>query len=359
MHMYHETTFHSISEKMDGLSAEGLLNESNQANTSLALAALANSTPFQLGPQKKVLPIGFLSIYFIVRVIWSILSIGGNGLTIYSVAKFKSLRSSTNYLVASLAMADFIQGLQTPAVILHNMFVNHQIFIPICLIEKTFTTISIRGNCLNTLWIAIDRFFYIVYPFRYPLWMTKSKVFMIIVLTWLYLLIETPLLVYFENVLKLGSICSVSQVFSRRVYNGYFVPKLFVCILGTIFCYIAIGIVAYKQSVAIAAQQQPFETLESSTFQRQKKIAKMMFMVLGTYLLSYLPSVAMATINQRGASLVSLAMGRITTIFLLCNTFLNPFIYAWKSKEFNKAFKKVLGVKNTVAPTYGYPSPAH
>ena len=359
MYMYHETIFHSISEKMDSLSAEGLWNESNQDNISLVLTALTNSTPSQLGPQKKVLPIGFLSIYFILRIIWSILSIGGNSLTIYSVAKFKSLRSSTNYLVASLAMSDFVLGLQTPAVIVHNMFVDHHSFIQICLIEKTFTTIGIRGNYINTLWIAIDRFFYIVYPFRYPLWMTISKVLILIVLTWFYLLIETPLLMYFESVLNQGGICSLALVLSPRVYNGYIVPQLLACILGTILCYIAIAIVAYKQSMAIAALQQPFETLESSTVQRQKKIAKMMFMVLATYLLSYLPSVAMSAINQKGTSLVTRGIEKVTTLIFLMSTFINPFIYAWKSKEFNKAFKKILGLKNTIAQTYGNPLPAH
>ena len=253
-------------------------------------------------------------------------------------------------------MADFIQGLQTPAVIFYDVFVHHPSSIPICLVEKTFTTIGIRGNFINTLWIAIDRYFYIVYPLRYPLWMTNAKWFTIISLTWLYLVIETPLLVYFENVLEQGGTCAVSTILSSRVYDGYLVPQVGVCMLVTILCYIAIAITAHKQSMAIAALQQPFETLESSIFQRQKKIAKMMFMVLASYLLCYIPVIAASVIIQSRTSLVSLAMQKVSAIIFFTNSFINPIIYAWRSKEFNKVFKKVLGIKTNVAPTYGNPT---
>ena len=358
MFMNLETILHIISEKMDSLSAEDLWrNGSNLDNTSLMTASWTNSTS-QIDPKKKILPIGFLSIFFTLRIVWSILSIGGNGLTIVSVARFDSLQSSTNYLIASLAMADFIQGLQTPAVILYDLFVNHPSSILICLVEKTFTTIGIRGNYINTLWIAIDRYFYIVYPLRYPLWMTNAKWFTIISLTWLYLVIETPLLVYFENVLKQGGTCAVSTILSSRVYYGYLVPQVGVCMLVTILCYIAIAITAHKQSMAIGALQQPFETLESSIFQRQKKIAKMMFMVLASYLLCYIPPIVTSVINRGGTSLVSLAMQKVSAIIFFTNSFINPIIYAWRSKEFNKVFKKILGIKNNVAPTYGYPGQA-
>ena len=309
-----------------------------------------NSTSFHMNTHETTLPVAFLSTIFTFRVIWSVLGIIGNGLTIVAVAKFHSLESSTNYLVASLAVADLIQALLTPGVILHHVLVNQPSFVPICLVEKTFSAVGIRGNFINTLWIAIDRFLYIAYPLRYPLWLTKTKTFTLIGLTWCYLLIETPLLAYYQNVIEAGSICKISLIVTRVVYNRYIVPQCFVCIFVTLSCYIAIGTIAHKQSVAIAASRQPFETLESSVLKRQKKIAKMMFTVLTSYLISYIPAYAMSIIIQKSTTPFSLGMEKVTSLIYYTNTFINPMIYAWKSKDFKKVFKKMLDIKNDVSP---------
>ena len=247
-------------------------------------------------------------------------------------------------------MADLLPGLQTPAVILHHILIDHPSFVPICLVEKTFSLISIRANCINILWISIDRLLYIAYPLKYPLWQSTTKTFTLIAVTWGYLIIETPLFIYFGHALKPGGICKVSVILNDFLYDYYFTPPITVCLSITIVCYIIIARIAHKQSIAIAAQHHPFETLEASIHRSQKKIAKMMFTVLASYLLSYLPQFLFAQLLQNKRTEPRVIMERIASLIFYTNSFANPIIYAWKSQEFKRAFKKILHMKNTVHP---------
>ena len=323
-------------------------NFETSENYSTPLPLQMNDTHLPSNITQVTLPAAFLITAYTVRVIWSILAIAGNSLTIIAVTKFSSLHSSTNYLLVSLAVGDLITGLQTPVMITHNVLSDHPSFVPMCLIEKTFSAISIRANYFNILWISIDRFLYIAYPLRYPLWQTNTKTFILIALTWGYLTIDTPLVMYFGNILKPGGLCKVAVIINGAIYNYYWNLQMVVCLVVTIICYILIAKIAHKHSIAIGAQHQPFETLEASIHHRQKKIAKMMFTVLATYLLSYIPQILVAAILQNNRTFTTVIIERVTTLIYYTNSFLNPIIYAWKSKEFKTAFKKLLHLKNDV-----------
>ena len=335
---------------MDGNLSEALPDNigtyENGENYSTASLFQLNSTQLPFYSTRVTLPAPFLITAFIVRVIWSILAIAGNSLTIIAVTKFSSLESTTNYLVASLAVGDFITGLQTPAIIVHNVFSDHRSFVPTCLVEKTISMIAIRANSFNILWISIDRVLYITYPLRYPLWQTNTKTFMLIAFTWIFIITDSILVIYFGNILKPGGICKMAVIISSLIYNYYLNLQVCTCLFITIICYILIAKIAHKHSIAIAAQQQPFETLEASIHHRQKKIAKMMFTVLASYLVSYIPQILFGIILLNNRSLFAVTMERVTTLIFYTNSFINPMIYAWKSKEFKTAFKKLLHLKN-------------
>ena len=267
-----------------------------------------------------------------------------------AVLTFNSLQSSTNYLVASLAVADFLQGLLTPFIILQHVYADQPSFVPLCLVEKTFGMIAMRANFINILWIAVDRFCYIAFPLRYPLWITDMKTFILIGFTWCYLVIETSLIVYFSNVLKLGGLCKVILVVSKPIYNLYLAPQAFTFFGISLACYVAIGRIAYKHGKQIAAMQQPFATLEVSIFQRQKKKAKVMFTVLLLFILTNIPPFALQVVIREKLSYVSVILEQVTTLMFYANAFINPIIYAWKSKDFKVVFKKIFKITSEINP---------
>ena len=295
----------------------------------------------------------FLSFHFGVRMLWTVFAIFGNVLTIVAVACFESLQNNTNYLICSLAVADLLGGTLTPMVIAHHLLKDKPIFIPLCLVEKTISASSTLTNLVSISWIAIDRFIFIAHPLHYPMWVTPRRTFYVITISWILSITEVVGLFSIGANLKMGMTCKMPVFLSNVVFNQILVPQIFLFAFITICFYVAICRIAYKQGQAIAALNQPYNTYEATTNQQQKRIAKMMITVLGTYFACYLPQVAASVVlNYSKRTVLMQMVERGTVLIYWANTWLNPVIYAWKSKEFKVAFRKLLRLKpsNEVGP---------
>ena len=100
---------------MDGISTETpSYHNSTYGDNLTASSFLRNASDAPYIPPKITLSPTFLGIVFTVRVIWAFLSIAGNSLTILAITRCSSLHSSTNYLVASLAVADLLLDYKHP-----------------------------------------------------------------------------------------------------------------------------------------------------------------------------------------------------------------------------------------------------
>ena len=299
------------------------------------------------------LPTSFLTFQLSVRMVWTVFAIFGNVLTIVAVACFESLQNNTSYLICSLAVADLVGGTLTPLVIAHHVLKDKPIFIPLCLVEKTISLLSTVTNLASISWIAIDRFIFIAHPLHYPMWVTPRRTFYVITISWILSITEVVSLFYIGANLKMGMTCKFSVFLSSLVFNKILLPQIFVFAIITICFYVAICRIAYKQGQAIADLNQPYNTYEATTNQQQKRIAKMIITVLGTYFACYLPQVAASVVLNNSKRTVFMQMvERGTVLIYWANTWLNPVIYAWKSKDFKVAFRKLLKLKpsNEVGP---------
>ena len=285
-------------------------------------------------------------------VVCSLLAIFGNLLTIIAVARFEILRNSTSYFICSLAIADIIGGLLLPIGIAYRVLIDDPIYIPLCLVHKFLSLLSTANNVLSILWIAVDRYIFIARPLHYCLIVTSTRTFLVIGFTWLITTIEVAVVFAVGQSLKMGMTCKYSIFLTKMVYNNIILPQLLVLFPVTVSFYIAIGCIAYKQGKKIAALNKPYDTYEATTNRQQKRIAKMMIMVLGTYSICLIPQ-NIASILQRvyPDSMLILVLEKITVFIFWTDTWINPIIYAWKSKDFRLAFRKLFGMKaNNVAP---------
>ena len=78
----------------------------------------------------------FMITYFAVRILWSVLALVGNTLTIVVVSKFEELHTNNNFLICSLAAADILGGLLTPLDMAYHILYKDPSYVPTCLIEK-------------------------------------------------------------------------------------------------------------------------------------------------------------------------------------------------------------------------------
>ena len=145
---------------------------------------MANTSAI-LHPVSSKILLPFLAFKFIAMII----GVLGNITVIIYTILLRKKRTSTSYLVGNLALADILVCLT---------------FYPIWIIEFIQTILNIDSDqdlfcklSRSTIWsllfasvttflaITVDRFLYFVKPLKYPLIMTKRRVFLAISAIWL------------------------------------------------------------------------------------------------------------------------------------------------------------------------------
>lgn len=129
---------------------------------------------------------GFLLAVCILNGVSSVLATLGNSLVLIIVIKFPSLRTISNMLIFSLALTDVLVGVVVqPAFVIFIAGKLSLVFNCSALVTYLFTEIYCVGLSLITLsLIACERFFAIVYPFKYINYMTKSRVATAVGIVW-------------------------------------------------------------------------------------------------------------------------------------------------------------------------------
>ena len=210
-----------------------------------------NSTHFPTVPSEILLP----SIVF--KFIAMIIGVLGNIIVIISTIFLSKEKTATSYLVGNLALADLLVCLT---------------FYPIWIIEFVLTILNIDSNqdlfcklSRSTLWsllfasmaallaITVDRYLYIVKPLKYPLIVTKRRIFLAISGIWLtascFLIV---LLVSYRYDFRLRSFCGNknSDIYYHFIHS--FVTELPLTLIMIINIWILI--VAEKQRKRILAE---------------------------------------------------------------------------------------------------------
>ncbi|XP_028391610.1 octopamine receptor beta-3R-like [Dendronephthya gigantea] len=113
----------------------------------------------------------------------------GNGLVILAFGTTRRLRTTTNYFVVSLAFADIMVGLLSLPIFTVVIYKNTQWFIDnpdMNNLWKAVDMITSIASITNLMYISIDRYVCIQYPLRYYGMVTRKKVIVMIIVSWMY-----------------------------------------------------------------------------------------------------------------------------------------------------------------------------
>ena len=171
----------------------------------------------------------------------------GNGLVVYLVTERQNLHTTTNWFVLSLALADF--GFGTSYFPLQAVCILNQLCHMISVFIKTFFLYASMANlCILTL----DRYFAIVKPLRYGVFMTGRRVVVLISAAWgLSMLLFTPKLT-----LQFANIGKNYDVFRKCLWALHAFSELCVCVI-LLFATVHIFLIARRharQNAALVAQ---------------------------------------------------------------------------------------------------------
>ncbi|XP_005684816.2 PREDICTED: trace amine-associated receptor 8 [Capra hircus] len=282
----------------------------------------------------------------------SLLAIFGNFLVMISVLHFKQLHSPANFLIASLACADFLVGVTVmPFSMVRSVESCWYFGARFCALHSSCDVAFCYSSLFHLCFISIDRYIAVTDPLVYPTKFTVSVSGVCISISWILPIVYSGAVFYTgvsddgmeELVSALNCIggCQivVNQEWVLISVLIFFIPSLIMVILyGKIF------IVAKQQALKIenTGSKAESESYKSRVAKRERKAAKTLGVTVIAFMISWLPY----TIDI----LIDAFMGFITPAYIyeICcwgayyNSAMNPLIYALFYPWFRKAMKVIL-----------------
>ena len=282
-------------------------------------------------------------------VLTFIFALIGNIVVIYIVCTVNHMRSSTNTLIANMAVADLLMAITIPYM-LKFFYVADKWFgtfvgTVLCKFFHSAQGVSVAASVFSLVAISLDRSFAILFPMKKV--MTKKVVRFAIAMVWLgALAFSLPLMVaskivHFEGT-DFVSCADYWALMSSKIYflvlviGGNFVPLI---IIG-VFCSVTV--------IRLCSRQPPGRKNMISNKKAQsssRRAATMLITVVIVFALSWLPFQALEMLrlyNRPMFSSVAFELWLIVPWLGYANSAINPIFYVIFSENYRKEFYRIL-----------------
>ncbi|CAJ0915969.1 unnamed protein product [Ranitomeya imitator] len=259
----------------------------------------------------------------IVLAVFILFAIVGNIMVILSVACNRQLQTVTNYFIINLAIADLLLSTTvlpfSATLEVLGFWVFGRIFCDIwAAVDVLCCTASIMSLCI----ISIDRYVGVKYSLKYPTIMTEKKAVVILIILWVSSMVISigPLLGWKEPPPEDDSQCTITEEPGYALFSSlcsFYLPLLVILVM-----YFKVYIVARRTTKSLEAgvkrernksmevvlrihcrssvmgeshSRSKGHTFRSSLsvrlikFSREKKAAKTLAIVVGVFILCWLP----------------------------------------------------------------------
>ena len=271
-------------------------------------------------------------------ILSSIVATVGNFLVVVAVLldPNRDLRSPFSFFVANLGLADLIVGLVTaPMGTIYLIseglkrvenLQGFRVWMHVCYF------ISCSASLLSLTALALDRYIAITYPLHYRSKLNPTRALFISCLVWTTSILLS--LIYFI----------VGYNRFRFVFASTAVAVTFAVLIFTnvkIFKYLRYQ-VRHWDSLHDSTEE---NVVMKQAMKRERKFTKTLLIVLLLFLACYVPScVCIYIVNfcyTCGCEFIHWVRD-IQFVLVMANSGVNPFVYAWRLKNFRKAFKSIL-----------------
>ncbi|XP_034752821.1 opsin 4xa isoform X2 [Etheostoma cragini] len=273
-------------------------------------------------------------VAFFVFVIGTV-GVTGNALVMYAFYCNKKLRTAPNYFIMNLAVSDFLMAItQSPIFFVNSLYKGWIFGQTGCKMYAFCGALFGITSMINLLAISLDRYIVITKPLQAIRWTSKRRTCLVIVLVWLYSLAWSlaPLLGWSSYIPEgLMTSCTWDYMTSTPANKSY---TLMLCCF--VF-FIPLGIISYCylcMFLAIRHASRDVEKLGNQVMQQQSiktewKLAKIAFVVIIVYVLSWSPYACVTLIAWAGyGSILSPYSKAVPAVIAKASAIYNPIIYA-------------------------------
>ncbi|KAM4720272.1 adenosine A2a receptor b [Anableps anableps] len=305
-------------------------------------------------------------VYIGLELLIALLAVAGNILVCWSVCLNSNLQSITNFFVVSLAVADIAVGLLAiPFAITISVGFCADFYG--CLFIACFLLVLTQSSIFSLLAIAVDRYIAIKNPLRYNSLVTGRRAKCIIALCWTLSagIGLTPMIGWntgwnstVHSTAKNSCPKGLTQCLFEKVvpldYMIYFNFFGFVLtpLLVMLVIYINIFMVARRQlrrmsikvtHTPVSGQRASSSNSSRSFLQKEVHAAKSLAIIVGLFALCWLPVHIINCFNHlcKDCERPTIWVMNIAIILSHANSVVNPFIYAYRIREFRQTFRKI------------------
>ncbi|XP_012737258.2 adenosine A2a receptor a [Fundulus heteroclitus] len=294
-------------------------------------------------------------LYIIVELLIAVFSVLGNVLVCWAVCLNSNLQSITNFFVVSLAVADIAVGvLAIPfAIVISTGFCSNFYG---CLFIACFVLVLTQNSIFSLLAIAIDRYIAIKIALRYNSLVTSHRAKCIIAICWALSIIIglTPMMGWHGVSNSTNSTNSSCQpglmecLFEKVVDMKYMVYfNFFACVLIPLLLMLAIYLcifMAARHQLKLIEVKAFHGEKSRSTLQKEVQAAKSLAIIVGLFAVCWLPLhiINCFTLFCPECSRPPAWIMYVAILLSHANSVINPFIYAYRIREFRQTFRKII-----------------
>uniref|UniRef100_A0ABI0NV26 G-protein coupled receptors family 1 profile domain-containing protein n=1 Tax=Bos taurus TaxID=9913 RepID=A0ABI0NV26_BOVIN len=302
-------------------------------------------TPYSPGPRL---------ILYTVFIFGAVLAVFGNLLVMISILYFKQLHSPTNFLIASLACADFLLGVTVmPFSTVRSVESCWYFGQRYCQLHSCFEGSFCYTSIYHLCFISLDRYIVVTDPLVYPARFTVSVSGMCIASSWLFSIIFSFSLfgtganaAGLEDVVSAltcvgGCQIAVNQSWVLVSFLVFFIPTLVM-----ITVYFNIFLIAKQQARKIESLNNKTgrcsDSFQDRVAKRERKAARTLGVAVLAFLVSWLPYFLDAIIDAFLGFITPTYVYEILVWIAYYNSAMNPLIYAFFYPWFRKAIKLIV-----------------
>lgn len=293
--------------------------------------------------------------------------LAGNIMVVTAVIKFQRLRTAMNMFIASLAVSDILVA--CPSIPLYvAYFVKGEVlkkFKYLCLSRYSSVVASMSGSIISLTFISFDRYVAVIHPLHHQTMMTKRRVKYMLLGIWTYDIAFSIMPLAGVNVWQPGMPCQFFRILPKP-YTAFTVPVVMaVCLSLSIGMYIIVFRAAKRHQARMRrlnVNSAKRKIDNRRQIEKDTRNAKIMAFVLLLFVIFWFPFLATSLLKYLPFSQDVFEIAKTFAVTIaMTNSVVNPIIYCWLRKDFQKAFRHLLcrkaALKHRSAPCQKFLKP--